>query len=288
MQLVVDGAVTPPGGRGIGLPGFVLIFAAAFGVTMLATTYGVGTLLRRAVRHTVYDLRNSVHLLGRALPVMLFVTLFLFFTAELWQAMSRIGWGRLALVGVLFGVVSVLAAATRLRDEIGRVEQDLGTPRLAAACVGTPLDRVPVDELTPDGHLLPTPLTGQQERNLLLVLATRQLVQAVVVGLALFVFFAVLGLLVVDRETAAQWIGAAPAYLDLAPVMPVAMLRTALLFAAFGGMYFAVLSMSDADHREQFFAPIIDDIERTLAVRAVYLAVRPGDGDGDGGGGGLS
>lgn len=36
-------------------------------------------------------------------------------------------------------------------------------------------------------------------------------------------------------------------------------------------MYFAITSMSDADHRRQFFAPIIDEIERTLAV---YLAVR--------------
>ena len=32
--------------------------------------------------------------------------------------------------------------------------------------------------------------------------------------------------------------------------------------------------MTDADHRKQFFAPVIDDVERTLAVRAVYLAVR--------------
>jgi hypothetical protein len=32
--------------------------------------------------------------------------------------------------------------------------------------------------------------------------------------------------------------------------------------------------MSDADHRRQFFAPIIDEVERTLAVRAVYLAIR--------------
>jgi hypothetical protein len=39
-------------------------------------------------------------------------------------------------------------------------------------------------------------------------------------------------------------------------------------------MYFAVTSMSDAEHRRQFFAPVIDEVERTLAVRAVYLAVR--------------
>jgi hypothetical protein len=57
-------------------------------------------------------------------------------------------------------------------------------------------------------------------------------------------------------------------------MLPAAMLRNATLFAAFGSMYFAVTSMTDADHRQQFFAPIIDEVERTLAVHAVYLAVR--------------
>jgi hypothetical protein len=80
---------------------------------------------------------------------------------------------------------------------------------------------------------------------------------------------------VVVPETAEQWIGAPPVHSALVPAIPVAMLRTATLFAAFGSMYFAVTSMSDADHRQQFFAPIIDEIERTLAVRAVYLAARP-------------
>ena len=41
-------------------------------------------------------------------------------------------------------------------------------------------------------------------------------------------------------------------------------------------MYFAVTSMSDTEHRKQFFAPIIDEIERTLAVRAVYLTLQTG------------
>jgi hypothetical protein len=274
LQLGVDGAVTPPGGAALGLAGFVLFFAAVFAATLAATTYGVDKLLRRAVRHAVDDLRNSERLLGRALPMMLFVTLFLFFTGELWQAMNRFTWWRLALVVGLFAAVTVLAAAARLGDEIGRVEQDLGPARLSAACKGTPLADVPIDELAPDGPLRPTPLNGPQVRNLLLMLATRQLVQALVVGAALFAFFLVLGLIVVTPETAEQWIGAPPVPSVLLPAVPVALLRNATLFAAFGSMYFAITSMSDAEHRHQFFAPIIDEVERTLAVRAVYLAVR--------------
>jgi hypothetical protein len=274
LQLAVDGAVTPPADGAVGVLGFVLFFAAIFAGTLLATTYGLGALLRRAVRHTIYDLRNSVHLLGRALPALLFVTMFLFFTGELWQAMNRLNWERVTLVVALFAAVTILAAAARLRDEIGRVEQDLSPSRLAAACAGTPLADVPIDAIVPDGPLAPVPLNGRQSRNLLLMLATRQLVQAAVVGLALFVFFLILGVLVVTPETAEQWIGAPPAHAALFPGVPVALLRNATLFAGFGSMYFAVTSMSDADHRRQFFAPIIDEVEHALAVRAVYLALR--------------
>jgi hypothetical protein len=274
MQLAVDGTVTPPGGRVVGLLGFVIFFAAAFVATLLATTYGIVTLVRRAIRRTFYDMRLSTQLLGRALPTLLFVTLFLFFTGELWQAMNRLAWWRVGLVVGLFAAITVLAAAARLREEISRVEQDLSPHRLTSACEHTPLADAPIEELTRDGLLRPVPLNGRQVRNLLLMLATRQLVQAAVVGLALFTFFLVLGLLVVTPETAEQWIGSAPAHMALLPAVPVAMLRTATLFAAFGSMYFAVTSMSDSDHRRQFFAPIIDRIERMLAVRAVYLAVR--------------
>lgn len=272
LQLAVDGAVTPPGGRLVGLLGFVIFFAVAFAATLLATTYGAVTLTRRAIRRTFSDMRNSMQLLGRALPILLFVTLFLFFTGELWQAMNRLGWWRVGLVAALFASVTVLAAATQLREEIGRVEQDLSPHRLASACRRTPLAEFPITELTRHGPLRSVPLNGRQVRNLLLMLATRQLVQAAILGLALFVFFLVLGLLVVTPKTAEQWIGSVP-HTFLLPVLPVAMLRTATVFAAFGSMYFTITSMSDADHRQRFFTPIIHRIERTLAVRAVYLAV---------------
>lgn len=274
LQLTVDDAVTAPGGSVVGLLGFVIFFAAVFGATQLATTYGVGTLVARAVRHAVYDLRNSVHLLGRAVPAMLFVTLFLFFTGELWQAMNQFTGLRLTLIVGLFAAVTVLAAAARLRDEIGRVEQDLNPSILEAACRGTPLARASIRDLTGGDPLSAVPLNGRQGRNLLVMLATRQLVQAAVVGLALFGFFIVLGAIVVTPAIAEQWIGAPVVYSELLPGVPVALLRNATLFAAFGSMYFAVISMSDQDHRRQFFAPMIDEVERVLEVRVVYLAVR--------------
>ncbi|WP_439659832.1 hypothetical protein ACSHWB_46940 [Lentzea sp. HUAS TT2] len=274
IQSAIDVKFTAPDGDQetesvwVALIWFVVVFGAAFVATMLATTYGLGALLKAAIRHVIADLSNSVHLLGRALPPMLFVTLFLFFTGELWQAMNQLRWPRVSLVVLLFAAITVLAAAARLRDEIGRVEQDLRPEILSGACKGTPLSGVEITEPLP-----PKRLNGRQSRNLLVMLAIRQLVQAAVIGLALFAFFVVLGLIVVTPEIAEQWIGS-PAKESIIPGVPSAMLRNATLFAAFGSMYFSVISMSDAEHRRQFFAPVIEKVERTLEVRAVYLNVR--------------
>jgi Ca2+/Na+ antiporter len=273
-ELRADGIADSADNFGAAVTGFFTIFAVLFAVAWLTTTYGVVPLLRRGVRHAVYDMRNTVRLQSRALPMLLFVTLFFFFTGELWQAMDRLSWWRVCAVLTLFAAVTVLAAAGRLREETGRVEQDLSPPRLASACRRTPLAELLMDDVAPGGPLRAVPLSSHQRANLLLVLATRQIVQAFVVGLGLFGFFLVLGLIVVQKETAEQWIGGPAHYSAMLPGVPVALLRNAALLAGFGSMYFAVTSMSDTEHRREFFAPILDEVERTLAVRAVYLTVR--------------
>ncbi len=250
--------------------GLVAAFAAVFAVAWFVTAYGVVPLAARAIGHATRDMRRGLQLQGRAMPTLLFVTFFLFFTGELWQLMNHLAWGRLVLVLVLFAAVTVLATGARLRGEIDRVEQDLSASRLSAACAGTPLAVVePVPPASP-----PPPLTTRQETNVLLVLATRQLIQAAVVGLGLFAFFVVLGLIIVDQETASTWIGGEPQHSAWIPFMPVALFRAAALLAGFGSMYFAITTMTQAEYRREFFEPVIGDVERALGVRAVYLGLR--------------
>jgi len=222
-----------------------------------------------ALRHIVGDMLGSLRLQGLALPTLLFVTLFLFFTGELWQIMDHLDWWRLGSVLALFAAITVLATATRLREEITRVEGDLHSERLISACAETPL--APYVPATVE---LPVPLGRRQVTNILLVLATRQLIQAAVVGFGLFAFFVGLGVLLVDKDTATLWIGSVPNYSLWVPFIPVALFRSAALLAGFGSMYFAITAMTEPEYRQKFFALVIADVERTLTVRAVYLSVR--------------
>jgi hypothetical protein len=263
--------VARPGVRGALLTGLVALagFLAIVAVSALASAYGIVPLALQASRHARADMRSSVRLQGRALPTLLFVTFFLFFTGELWQLMNHLAWGRLVLVLALFAAVTVLATAARLRGEVDRVEHDLNPDRLAHACVGTPLEG-----RSPTTVAAPPPLTARQETNLLLVLATRQLVQAAVVGLGLFAFFVVLGAIVIDDTVATTWIGEPPHRSVVLPWLPSALLRAAALLAGFASMYFAITTMTQTEHRQEFFEPVIGDVERMLAVRAVYLDLR--------------
>ncbi len=214
-------------------------------------------------------MRGSLRLQGRALPTALFVTFFLFFTGELWQLMDHLHWGRLVLVLALFAAVTVLATSARLRGEVDRVEHDLHAGRLAQACDGTPLEGLSPATVAP-----PAPLTQRQETNLLLVLATRQLVQAAVVGLGLFTFLVLFGVIVIDTSVADMWIGGTPEHSAVLPWLPAALLRAAALLAGFASMYFAITTMTQTEQRQEFFDPVIQDVERMLAVRAVYLDLR--------------
>jgi hypothetical protein len=251
------------------------VLLAVVVVSALAIGYGIVPLAVQASRHAVADMRGSLRLQGRALPTLLFVTFFLFFTGELWQLMDHLAWSRLLLVLALFAAVTVLATAARLRGEVDRVEHDLNPDRLAQACVGTPLAG-----RSPSAAAPPSPLTSRQETNLLLVLATRQLVQAAVVGLGLFIFFVVLGAIVIDDEIATTWIGHPPHYSVVLPWLPSALLRAAALLAGFASMYFAITAMTQTEYRQEFFEPVIGDVERMLAVRSVYLELRGRIGSG--------
>ena len=47
-----------------------------------------------------------------------------------------------------------------------------------------------------------------------------------------------------------------------------------VFLAAFSGFYFTVYAVTDEAYRDQFFTTVKRELDRAVAVRAVYLALR--------------
>ncbi|MDG6101932.1 hypothetical protein Daura_37280 [Dactylosporangium aurantiacum] len=280
MGLASLGVALDPGAFGV-TPGAVgqaevalrmaLSLALIVAVANVCTRYGVVSLVLHSLRHLVGDLRNSFGLLGRALPTLLFIIIFLFFTADIWVLASHLSTRRLVATLAVFTAVTFFAIAARLREELNAIEQSTAPDRLVAACARTPLEAVAPD-LAPVARL--TGLRRTEMLNILFILGTRQLIRAAVVGVAVFAFFIVFGLIAVNPDTAKQWIGADPEASGLVHAVPATMVTVAVLLAGFSVMYFAVSSMTDSEYRQRYFAGILGDISRVIAVRAVYLALQ--------------
>ncbi|MEU7897156.1 hypothetical protein AB0B45_30365 [Nonomuraea sp. NPDC049152] len=254
--------------------GAILFFGLFVLLASFCTAFGLVPLAGRALVHTLRDLRNSFQLQARSMPMLLFLTLFFFFTGELWQLAGRLTWGRESFVIAIFATVTVFTSGARLRDEIAQIEDGLSTDVVITACRGTPLEG---SAACLSEWRAAAPLTRTQSLNLLLLLASRQLAQATVVGIGMFLFFVSMGLVLIDPETMHQWIGSPPSPSHLLPAVPGELLRVSLLLAGFSSMYFVVSTMVDPHYRKQFFPPVIRELERALAVRTVYLAII-GDG----------
>ena len=52
------------------------------------------------------------------------------------------------------------------------------------------------------------------------------------------------------------------------------LLKISAFLAAFSGLYFTVVLVTDATYREEFFDEILAELRQTFAVRSVYLRAR--------------
>ena len=248
----------------------LMIYVAAFTGGFLATSYGVFAALRHAIGDLAKGLGDIPRSFGRSLPVVLFGTLFLFFTGELWQLLDRLTWPRVWLVLVLLAVIVGLATWRVVK---GYDEDPVGPPPtaddLAEACQGTPLAGVECPPAKVE------PLEHRQELNVLVLLTVRQLAQALIIGVGLFLFFVALGLITVQYETAAVWIGHDPQRSGFFGV-PVALFKLSALLASFGGVSFSTSSMTNAENKQEFFLPVLRSVRRPILVHTVYRTMLSG------------
>ncbi|MGA8209290.1 MAG: hypothetical protein WB441_13850 [Nocardioidaceae bacterium] len=237
-----------------------------------ATTLRLRVIARWAVGRTLASLGTMFPLVTRALPLLMLFVTFLFINTEVWMVAASLEPGVLTLAVTFFAALAVGFLLVRLPEEMDRVDDDVDPGRLAARTVGTPVE----------GHAAGVfhgverrqlaglvEVAGLAKWNLVLVLLVAQAVQVLLLSLAVLVFFLGFGSVVMQPEVVAAWLGE-----DRLTDVWVPLLKVSVFLAGFSGLYFTVGAVTDETYRQQFFTSVTRELERAVAVRAVYRTLR--------------
>lgn len=245
------------------------------GFVYATTSYGIVPMTRWGLGRAVRQLGDLFNLLVRALPLLLLFVTFLFVNAEVWQVSSSlvgpIFWSTLGL----FVAIGVVFVVTRLPRELGRLadfESEAAVRELAS--------KTPAAGLPTGRPVVPPPALSRKEwGNVGLVVLFSQGLQILLVAVLIGVFFVVFGVLTMRVPTIETWTGTAGVHVlwDIelwGQATPVTeeLLRVAGFLAAFSGLYFTVVAVTDETYRAEFYEDVVAEVREVLAVRALYLA----------------
>ncbi|WP_240196075.1 hypothetical protein [Nocardioides faecalis] len=278
--VVVGASLGAASGVGAGMTTGGLVLALYAVVTLRAWLI-VGWAVRRALA----SLGLALPLVTRALPLLLLFITFLFINAEVWQVAASLDGGVLWVTVLLFAGFAVGFLLTRLPEELDDVDQEVEADQLVAACAGTPLEAAAqrlaarVDRVgSVDARIM-----GLQRANLLLVLLVAQVVQVLLLAVAVFAFFILFGVVAMDPQVVSQWTGgpletlSGPAGDWFGERLSIDLLRVSIFLAAFSGLYFTVYAVTDELYRQQFFSVVIRELERAVSARVAYRSLREAD-----------
>lgn len=242
--------VGPQGG------GFALLEVVLLAALVLAGSYfGVGSVTTWAFRRAARELNRLGSMVGRVLPILMLALLFSFFNAEIWQVVAQLSMGRTwAIVGVM-AVLGIALATLNARDEIAEIIR------------------------TYDDHSGARDLRPSERLNITVMCVLISLIQVTLLGVVVFVFYVVFGVLSVSPVTATQWIGSPPAsFGGVFTFLPFnkPLVQVCLVLAAFSALNFIVSIGTDATYRTTFLEPALDEVRRGLEVRDEYRALRAG------------
>jgi hypothetical protein len=233
------------------------LVTAVANTALLATIYlvfgfGALSILAWAGRRFVELFAASLSVLVRALSLLLFFLLVIFFTTETWQIWTVPAFPKFVAAVSLF----------------------------VALAAGFLLVRLPAGtrDLERDAVLHGRPLSRPQRINAGLVVFLSQFLQVAFVALAVWLFFVVFGALLVSAGVREAWLGGAGSELlripfpgDTEVVITVELLRVATGMASFAALYYAVATQLDEAYREEVVGTIARQMEASFGHRAEYL-----------------
>ncbi|HEX4788321.1 MAG TPA: hypothetical protein VH372_07645 [Actinospica sp.] len=265
----------------------LLDLAVSVGVALLIylLASALVPLARWALRRTFQELGEVFNLAARALPLLFLFNSFLFISKDVWEFSGEMSRTRLWGVVALFAMFTVLFLFYRLPDEVRRVAAHDDRTTVVEACVSTPMETVATRIVLHEGAL---PLSRAQRINVLLVLFIGQILQVLLLGVLVFVFFLGFGKAALTDRLINDWTGRGELYSRPAKVFgqPLQnylhfsiddrLWQVSLFLAAVSAFFFAISSMTDEAYKDQFYERMNKELEMAIQVRRVYLALYEG------------
>jgi len=250
---------------------------------VLVIGVGGGAFLSWASRLAIRNASAIGHMASIALPVILMLVVFAFFSAEVWQMASALRWPSIALVGAVVGVLAVLVVLRVCASEIDD-HAPLAADRRHALLRGTPAEGLAGARA--DGAVAPHErLRVAQRVNILLVMAVAQLLQALFFAVLLWTLLVIIGSIAIPNGVVELWVGPGSERQPL-PVDPLViggatlpittnLLKAAALLSLIATLPFVFSAVSEERYRERFFDPIMADMRRAILVRDELAAAAP-------------
>ena len=230
--------------------GNLLVLALAYGVI----GFGLTSILRWTLGRLLGQLRASLELFARAIPLLMIFAVVLFLTAEMWEVFSDLPTASFVGLALLFVLLGTSFLVARIPREVKSIEREAGAEA--------------------------PPLDSSERANVGLVMFVSQALQVLSVAVAVGAFFAAVGVLVIDREQTEAWIGGSADVLveltlfDHEAVLTAELLRVAAAIAAFTGLYFAISMLTDDVYRREFLEELTSEMRASFRDRAEYLRLR--------------
>ena len=272
IALVVVGYLMRPGAKVAPvIEGLALVAAC-----MLVTGAGGGALLSWGSRLAVRNVSAIGHMASIALPVILMLVVFAFFSAEVWQMSSALPWGSIALIGAVVAALALIVVLRVCASEIDEIRQTLTPEERTALLAGTPIAH------DGSGSASSAPLRFVQRFNVMLVMAVAQLMQAVLFAAMLWALLVLIGGIAIPVGIVELWVGpgtpAHPLHVDRLMIggatLPITMnlVKTAAVMSIISSLPFVLSAVSEQRYRERFFDPIMVDMRRAIVVRDALMA----------------
>ena len=210
------------------------------------------SILAWAGRRFVSLFAASLSVLVRALSLLLFFLLVIFFTTETWQIWTVPRIPKFVAAAGLFVSLAAGFLLLRLPGSVRGLEND--------------------------AELGGEELTRPQQVNVGLVLFLSQFLQVVFVAIAVWLFFVVFGSLLVSAGVRELWLGTPRRCASADPLLRGHVgrdhgraARVATGMASFAALYYAVATQLDEAYRDEVSSRIAEQMKETFARRAEYV-----------------